>query len=191
MSFLRSRLRSLTAIAGVAVLGGIAVATVIPRDLSKQLELIKADAGGVVVYGSITASKAASLASSPNLHWTILTVHVDTAIAPATTAGDLSVWVPGFGENRLTISPPEEETRVGENVVLFLSPDADVRAVDANAYRLTSFAEAFRTQKNRKGDVVVLGEGAGSAIEGNVKLADLSPVVQDAYAALLKSPKNK
>lgn len=56
-------------------------------------------------------------------------------------------------------------------------------------YRIDSFAEAFRTQKNRKGEIVVLGEGAGSAIESNVKLTDLQPVVQSTYDALIKSAK--
>lgn len=189
MSLQFSRARGLAAFVGLFVLGGLAVATVVPRDLSKQLELIKAADGGIVVYGNITAAKSVRLESTPDLPWTVLTVRVDTAIAPSTTSGELSVWFPGFGEERLTISPSADETSVGENVVLFLSTDPAVRAIDPTAYRIDSFAEAFRTQKNRKGEVVVLGEGAGSAIESNVKLTDLQPVVQSTYDALIKSAK--
>ena len=189
MSLQVFRTRGLAAFVGLFVLGGLAVATVVPRDLSKQLELIKANDGGIVVYGNITSAKSVRLASTPDLPWTVLTVQVETAIAPTTTSGALSVWYPGHGDERLTISPPEDETRVGENVVLFLSTDPAVRAADPTAYRIDSFAESFRTQKNRKGEVVVLGEGAGSAVESNVKLADLTPVVQSTYDALIKAAK--
>lgn len=189
MSLHSSRTRGLAAFVGLFVLGGLAVATVVPRDLSKQLELIKANDGGVVVYGNITSAKSVRVAATPDLPWTVLTVHVETAIAPTTTSGDLTVWYPGYGDERLTISPPEEETRVGENVLLFLSTDPAVRAIDATAYRIDSFAESFRTQKNRKGEIIVLGEGAGSAIESNVKLTDLQPVVLSTYDALLKAAK--
>lgn len=192
MSLHSSRTRCLAAFVGLFVLGGLAVATVVPRDLSKQLELIKANGatdGGVVVYGNVVSAKSIRLASTPDLPWTVLTVHVEQAIAPSTTTGDLTVYFPGFGDERLTISPPEEETRVGENVVLFLSTDPAVRAVDPTAYRIDSFAESFRTQKNRKGEIIVLGEGAGSAIESNVKLADLQPVVLSTYDALVKATK--
>jgi hypothetical protein len=183
--FGRTRSPIALAIALVATLCGVAIATVIPRDLSKQLELIEAQKDGVVVYGTIIASHTQKLDDvMPTCPLTVLTVKVEQAIAPASTAGELKVYIVGAGEDRLSITPPEDEMRVGESVLFFLRADAAVRKHDATAFKVDSFAEVLRTQKNRKGEIVVLGEGVGSAVEQNVKLADLSPQIFDAVVAL-------
>jgi len=166
-------------------LTGIAVATVIPRDMSKQLELIEAQKDGAVVYGTIVASRTQMLEDVLRfVPFTVLTVKVEQAISPANLSNELTVYVPGAGEERLTITPSDDEMRVGESVLMFLRADAGIRNHDATAFKVDSFAEILRTQKNRKGEVIVLGEGASFAVENNTKLSDLSPQIIDAVAVL-------
>ncbi|MCC7173235.1 MAG: hypothetical protein IT459_22495 [Planctomycetes bacterium] len=181
----RARAPLALAVAGVALLTGIAVATVIPRDMSKQLELIEAQKDGAVVYGTIVASHTQKLDDVLRyVPFTVLTVKVEQAIAPANLSNEITVYVPGAGEERLSITPSDDEMRVGESVLMFLRADAGIRTHDAAAYKIDSFAEILRTQKNRKGEVVVLGEGASFAVENNTKLSDLSPQIIDAVAVL-------
>jgi|JI10StandDraft_1071094.scaffolds.fasta_scaffold776089_2 hypothetical protein len=184
-SFGRVRTSLALAVTGVALLTGIAVATVIPRDMSKQLELIEAQKDGAVVYGTIVASRTQMLEDVLRfVPFTVLTVKVEQAISPANLSNELTVYVPGAGEERLTITPSDDEMRVGESVLMFLRADAGIRNHDATAFKVDSFAEILRTQKNRKGEVIVLGEGASFAVENNTKLSDLSPQIIDAVAVL-------
>lgn len=182
---------TILAAAGVAILGGsVAFAAVIARDLPKQLEFIQAAEGkAAVVYGEITASEMVSLPSSPDVPYTKLTVAVSQALLGAPGAETISVYTPGFGDHRLSISPPETETRTGEKVVLFVRQDATLDALEAGAYKLDSFAESFRTQTNRKGQVVVLGEGGSSAIVNNTMLSDLTIKVAQEFEAVQKANK--
>jgi len=176
---------------GVALLGGtVAYAAVAARDLPKQLEFIQAGQGkAAVVYGEITASEKVSLPSSPDVPYTKLTVTISQALLGATGAETISVYTPGFGDHRLSISPPETETRKGEKVVLFVRQDENLDEVEAGAFKLDSFAESFRTQTNRKGKVVVLGEGGNSAIVNNTMLSSLATKVAQEFEAIKKANK--
>lgn len=184
-SFGRARTSLALVVSSVAVLAGIAVATVVPRDMSKQLELVEAHKDGAVVYGTIVASRTQKLDDVLRfVPFTVLTLKVEQSISPSNLPNELTVYVPGAGEDRLSITPSDDETRVGESVLMFLRADAAIRAHDATAYKVDSFAEILRTQKNRKGEVIVLGEGASFAVENNTKLSDLSPQIIDAVAVL-------
>ena len=176
--------RSITAVAAMWIAAGLSLAAVVSRDLPKQLDLIDADNGGVVVYGTIVDSKVDGEVPGTDFPWTVLTVKVEQGLAPDTTSGELTVYSPGAGEALLSISPPETETRKGEKVVLFLSKNAELQQHAPGAYKIDSFAESFRTQKNRQGDVIILGEGKGSAIESNVKLSDFAVQVAKAHEAM-------
>jgi hypothetical protein len=141
-SFGRVRTSLALAVTGVALLTGIAVATVIPRDMSKQLELIEAQKDGAVVYGTIVASRTQMLEDVLRfVPFTVLTVKVEQAISPANLSNELTVYVPGAGEERLTITPSDDEMRVGESVLMFLRADAGIRNHDATAFKVDSFAE--------------------------------------------------
>jgi len=185
------------ALLGLAIFAGlsaISFAAVVRRDLPRQLELIRADEadqtddGGIVVYGTITGSSTAEVPAPGEepLPFTVLSVDVEQAITPNDVAAQVTVYVPGVQDRRLSITPAESEMRVGERVVLFLRVDQNVRDVDADAYKLDSFAEVFRTQKNRGGDVIVLGEGPGCAVENNCRLVDLSQQVRTAREHLAR-----
>lgn len=177
MMRLHGRMRATALTLGAIALASTAVAAVIPRDMTKQLELIDAANAGIVVYGTIDASRAAEI-DGTNVPWNVLTVKVSQVLAGENVPAEVTVYVPGFGDHLLSISPPESETRVGEKVVMFLAANADIRAVDADAFKVDSFAEIYRTQANRQGDVVVLGEGASFAIPNNAKLADVATSVK-------------
>lgn len=180
--------RVLLATAAAAILAVPLYGAVVSRDLNKQLELIAANAGGTVVYGEITSAKEGFVPSAPQLKWTVLTVKVESSLLPTQNAPEtVTVYFAGFGESRLSITPPETETRVGEKVLVFLRKDAAVSEADANAYKLDSFAESFRTQTNRRGQVIVLGEGSGSAIPANATLDSLKVEVVTAFEAMKKN----
>jgi hypothetical protein len=147
-----------------------AIATVVARDLDRQLRLIDAGHGGVVVHGRIRAIRRSAVPALYPSPFRVLDVEILDAIAPATVAPRIEVFVPGFGEQRLSFSSQESETAVGSTVVLFLKPDARVREIVPGAFLANSFAEVFRTTRNRKGEYVVLGEGKGCAIEVNERL---------------------
>ncbi len=177
--------RVLLATAAAALLVVPLYGAVVSRDLDKQLDLIAANAGGLVVYGEITSSKEGFVPSASELKWTVLTVKVESSLLPNLNAPEtVTVYFPGYGETRLSISPPEAETRVGEKVLLFLRKDAAVSEADASAYQLDSFAESFRTQTNRRGQVIVLGEGNGSAVPANARLDSLKTDVATAFEAM-------
>ena len=181
--------RSLMAMS-LSIAAGIAFAAIAPRDLNKQMEFIGAGKGGAVVYGTIVSSSVDAGVPDTSFPWTVLKVRVDQPIAPLSIGGELTVYVPGAGEERLSISPPETETRTGEQVVMFLSANEIIRAHAPGAYKIDSFAEIFRTQTNRQGEVVVLGEGAGSAIQTNVKLSEISTLVAAVYDATVNALKS-
>ena len=175
---------------GVAFVGSAAFAAVVARDLPKQLSLIQAAEGkAAVVYGEITAAEKVDLSSSPDVPWTKLTVKIEQALLGAAGKEAISVYTPGFGDHRLSISAPEAETRAGEKVVLFVRQEASLDEVESGAFKLDSFAESFRTQTNRKGGVVVLGEGGSSAIENNTLLSDLATKVAQEFEAIQKAKK--
>lgn len=181
------RRRPLLAVAVFSLIG-LAMG-VMARDLTKQLELIEAHRGrGLVLWGEIGASRSATLPDDPELPWTLLTVKpLRTIVGEA--GEQVEVFVPGDGDRRLSISPEESAIRVGEKVLLFLRADANVRAVDADAWRLDSFAEIFRTQTNRRQEVVVLGRGYGSAVAENARLVDLEPAIRSTVDALRAASK--
>lgn len=179
----------LAAVAALAVGGTAALAAVVARDLPKQLEFLKASEGrAAVVYGEILDADRVEVPFADHAY-TRLVLKVESRLLGAEDQDTLHVYYPGFGSARLSISPSEEETRIGEKVVLFLRRDDALTEIDEQGYKLDSFAEAFRTQKNRKGDVVVIGEGEASAVAKNTKLGDLASQVQAAYAAIQQSGK--
>ncbi len=167
-------------------------AAVVSRDLGQQLSLIQAHLNGRVVYATIQAAETTKLPTVPEIPFTRLTLEVKRDLVSGSTQPEtLRVFVPGAGEQRLSISPPESEMRVGESIVFFLRKDAGVSEVDAAALKVDSFAESFRTQLNRKGEVVVLGEGPGSAIAENTKLDDLARKTAKAVEVLKAEQGNK
>lgn len=168
----------------LAIAAGPAGAIVQPRDLNRQLELCGAAHEGRVVFGRIASAEVKELPAISGVPYTILTLEPQRSLTGDALPKSIRVYVPGAGESRLSISPPESETRVGESVLYFVRADATIRAVEPGAWHLDSFAEAFRTQLNKKGAVVVLGEGRGSAIEENATLDSLETQVRAATQAL-------
>ena len=162
-------------------------AAVVSRDLPKQLKLIEADQGNaLVVYGEIVGSERIDVEDA-DFPWTKLSLKVSEKLVG--DAGEtVTVYTPGHGVVRLSISAPETETRVGEKVVMFLRK-SDME--DGNGFQLDSFAESFRTQTNRKGAVIVLGEGGGSAIAKNTKLSELRTVVAEAMESISAESQKK
>lgn len=159
------------------------LAAVVSRDLSGQLELIEALDDGRVVHGQIVASRVVHVPSVPWVPFTAMTVEVKRHLLPSSGPERLTVLSPGVGEHRLSISPPEHETRVGEHLVLFLRKDAGVSEVVEGAYKLDSFAESYRTQLNRRGDTIVLGKGSGLAIQSNTTLDKLADQITSTFNA--------
>ncbi len=164
---------------GAVLTAGLAIASLAPRDLTKQLEYVDAKNTGVVVFGTITEShEVASPFAEISVPYTVLTIDVAEYLVGQNVGAKLTVYTPGGEGGRLSISPDESEVRVGERVVYFLRADQTLRAQAPGAFMLDNYGAAFRTQSNRKGQVVVLGEGYGSAIETNVALTGLSASVK-------------
>lgn len=175
----------LAAVALLALATAPLTAAVVSRDLGQQLSLIQAHLDGRVVYATIQAAETAQLPVAPEIAFTRLTLEVKRDLVSGSTEPEtLRVFVPGAGEQRLSISPPESEMQVGESLVFFLRKDAGVSEADAAAFKVDSFAESFRTQLNRKGEIIVLGEGQRSAIPDNAKLDDLAQRTQKAVEVL-------
>lgn len=190
----RRRATHAAAALGATLVCGLAAATVVSRDLPKQLELIKAQSGGIAVYGKIVRESA--VVNWPDqcpVPMTALQVQILQAAAPADVKGEITVYVPGHGEDKLSVTPPEAETRVGESVFMFLAANEGLRSHDPNAYSAATFADIYRTQLNKRGEVIVIGEGVGVAIPENVALTKLVGQVKTAYDALIaaEAPKSK
>lgn len=186
----QGRVRAIALALGAVVFSSLAVAAVVSRDLNHQLELIDVANGGIVIYGTIQSATAAAMDDS-DIPWTVLSVKVEQALGGVDVPAEVTVYSPGYGDHLLSISPPETETRVGEKVVMFLAANALIRAHAPDAYKVDSFAEIFRTQTNRKGEVVVLGEGANFAVANNTLLTKVATDVKASFEAIAKSQKNQ
>lgn len=182
----QGRARAIALALGAIAFSSLAFAAVVPRDMNRQLELIDAANGGIVVYGTIQAANFETL-DDPDVPWTVMTVKVEQALGGTDVPAEVTVYSPGYGEHRLSISPPETETRVGEKVVMFLAANPVVRAHAPDAFKVDSFAEIFRTQTNRKGQVIVLGEGANFAVANNTLLTQVATTVKAEYDAIAQS----
>lgn len=169
---------ALTGIAALALFAATLTAAVVKRDLARQLELVGAPATGRVVFAEVVESHVRQVPGFPFVPFTALKLKVMRHLAPAAGPDELVAYAPGAGQRRLSISPPPGAIRVGERVVLFLRKDAAVSQVDPDAYRIDSFAEVYSVQKNRKGEWIVLGEGAGMAVEENTRLDALAEEIR-------------
>lgn len=194
MPILPGRWRSVAALATavVALAGGLTYASVKSRDMAGQLQFIDAANGGIVVLGTIKEARFEQIPAITELFdYTVLTVEVEQALAPTNLpAKQLQVYLQGGSAVRLSTSPPPDESAVGERVLMFLAADPAIRAHADGAYLVHSYAEIFRTQTNRKGQTIVLGEGPGSAIEANAVLGDVSASVGHALEIVKNAPKN-
>ncbi len=182
-----NRMRLPVALAcGALLTTGLALASLAPRDLTKQLEYIDAqNSTGIVVYGTVRdAHTVASPDPDLSVPFTQITLDVSDYLVGANAGATLTVLTPGGDGGRLSISPDENEIRAGETVVYFLRADAATRSMYPGSFRLDNYAAAFRTQTNRKGQVVVLGEGYGSAIENNTALTTLATSAKASLATL-------
>lgn len=184
-----TRMRLPVAVAiGAALTAGLAIASLAPRDLTKQLEYIDAQKDtGVVVFGTVReAREVDSPFAEISVPYTALTVDVSEYLVGQNVGATLTVYTPGGEGGRLSISPDESEIRVGEKVVYFLRADQTLRSQVPGAFVLDNYGAAFRTQTNRKGQVVVLGEGYGSAIDNNMALTMLASSAKASLATLKK-----
>lgn len=168
----------------VGLLSLVSVAMgVMARDMTRQLQLLGAERGAALVaYGEVVASGPASWPGA-DVPFTALRFQPERVLL-GEASGPLEVLFPGHGEERLSISPPASALRVGERVLLFLRADEALREHHPGAFKLDSFAEVYRTQRNGKGEIIVLGQGPGAAVAGNARLLELEPAIREVAEAL-------
>lgn len=184
----RGRFGAVALALSVIAFGNLAYAAVVPRDLNRQLELIDAANGGIVIYGSIVTASVDTI-DGCDVPWTVLTVKVEQALGGDAVPSEVTVYSPGHGDHRLSVSPSESETRAGERVVMFLAVNPLIRSHSALAFKVDTYAEVFRTQTNRKGQVVVLGKGANFAVTNNTLLTKVATNMKAEFAVISKSAK--
>ena len=148
----------------------------LPRDLAQQLDWIGVGDGGVVVYGEIVSSCVEEVEGSAS--WTALEIDVIERLDDSAKLDRVVAFTPGTTDRPNSLAPPESERQVGERVLVFLAVDGSIRDQHAGAFKVHSHAEVFRTQRNRRGEVVILGEGTGTAVPSNILLAELRPRVE-------------
>jgi hypothetical protein len=167
---------------GITLLAGTVLAgVVIPRDLLGQLKLIGAT--GRAAHVTILERTTVGAFADFDVSLTRLKVRVVDGFMNAKRGDEFEIFVPAG----TTISPKEQLTEVGRNVVVFVAKDERVRAkYGEGAFYLFSFAEIFDVQRGLGQEPTVLGQGKGAAIEDNIKIGALRTAMANAVRAFEK-----
>jgi hypothetical protein len=176
-------MRTLRSRRGVWVLGIIAallvipasLACVIPRDLSRQIQL----SGDEIAIGTVKAVDEVWLdePSGSAFPWTVVTFDVQESFVTGRT-GAIQIATRGGlqpGSMSTTITPSPEDLKPGRKLLLFLNKRSfeNARLDGAVAYVIPSFAEVYRIEDvdTRTGSTqVLLGQGPGLAFPANLEL---------------------
>ena len=174
----------LAGLATMLVAVPVAVACVIPRDLTKQLELT----GDEVVVGTVTSFEEvwAEDGIRGNSLWTRVQFHVDQNLASGRQNYDVEFVFRGGitpGSPSTTITPSPEHIRTGKGLMLFLADrqdnhqrfGQDVRSLDsyAESYSVVAVPSQQGTRQ------IVLGKGRGFAFQNNAEVKDCQLAVQN------------
>jgi hypothetical protein len=153
----------------------IAVACVIPRNLTEQVQL----SGEEIAIGTVTGVGEVWLeeASGGTFPWTVVDFDVQDSFVKNQTGPIRMITRGGLqpGSPATSVTPSHEDLKVGRKLLVFLSKRSFESAeLDASAqYVIPSFAEVYRIEDvdTRTGPrQVLLGQGWGMAFPANVEL---------------------
>ncbi len=179
------------ALAAIAVLVPVAIACVIPRNLSEQVGM----AGDEIVIATVVDVREVDLVEPDGyaFTWTIADLRVAESLVTGATNGVTRVAMRGGvrpGARSTSITPSPEDMKPGRKLLLFLARrPATVDLPSDVPWLVPSFAEVYRIESvdTRTGPrEVILGQGGGAAFPDNKSLADARQEVLQTVATTKK-----
>ncbi|MFO0980473.1 MAG: hypothetical protein U1E76_01805 [Planctomycetota bacterium] len=164
------------AILGIVLATGAASAgVVVPRDLLGQLKMIGET--GRAAHVTILSRETVSTFADFEFALQRVKVRVVDGFFNAKRGDEFEFLVPAG----TTISPRDQLTQPGRNVVVFVARDARVtKQYGDHAFYLFSFAEIYDVQRGLGREATVVGQGKGAAIEDNIKIGALGEAMGNA-----------